>query len=462
MTQTHLGAADPRRLTKVPERFARSAWFRRDRFGMFIHWGPYAVPARGEWLRSHERVSIEDYQSAVDGFGAEDYDPHAWAELAAAAGMRYAVLTAKHHDGFCLFDSALTDHTSMHNGIGRDLVREFLDAFRARGIKVGLYYSLLDWHHPDYPHYGDFIHPERDNPAFADHKPDLESYRRYMHGQIRELCSNYGKLDILWFDFSYEGMGPEEWGAQELVETVRELQPTVLIDNRLEADGGGPGSIVTGTPSDYSGDFASPEQLIPVEGIRAQDGSPVPWEACITINNNWGYTAGDDAWKSPEQLITKLVECVAKGGNLLLNVGPDAHGRIQPEAVERLHAIGAWLAVNGESIYGAGPAGLDTPEWGYYTRTDTALYAHVLRAPIGPLALTGGLAKDSIARISLPADGRQLRLSDAWVVKSYTDIPFVEFGEVGHHTYPMPDPIDTVVRIELADQLRPSDNGKRA
>ncbi|MFE7310457.1 alpha-L-fucosidase, partial [Streptomyces sp. NPDC057546] len=202
-------------------RFARSAWFRHDRFGMFIHWGPYAVPARGEWLRSHERVSFIDYQYAVDGFGAQDFDPHAWAELAVQAGQKYAVLTAKHHDGFCLFDTALTDYSSMHNGIGRDLVAEFLEAFRARGIKVGLYFSLLDWRHPDFPHHGDWAHPERDNPAFADHEPDLASYRTFLHGQVRELCANYGKLDILWFDFSYEGMGPEEWGATDLVRMVR-------------------------------------------------------------------------------------------------------------------------------------------------------------------------------------------------------------------------------------------------
>jgi alpha-L-fucosidase len=305
----------------MPERFARSRWFRHDRFGMFIHWGPYSVWGRGEWVRSHERIGIAEYQDAVDRFGAEHYDPQAWADLAADAGMKYAVLTAKHHDGFCLFDSALTDYTSMHNGIGRDLVREFLDAFRARGIKVGLYFSLLDWHRPDYPHFGDEIHPHREDPAYAEHRPDLDSYREFMHGQIRELCTNYGELDLLWFDFSYTGMGPEQWGAEEIVRLVRELQPNALMDNRLETSGGGHGSIATLTPNIYSGDFVSPEQIIPVEGIRAEDGAPVPWEACVTLNNNWGHAHDDDLWKSTGQLITKLVECVAKGGNLLLNIG---------------------------------------------------------------------------------------------------------------------------------------------
>ncbi|WP_327241623.1 alpha-L-fucosidase [Streptomyces sp. NBC_01320] len=196
----------------------------------------------------------------------------------------------------------------------------------------------------------------------------------FLHGQVRELCANYGKLDILWFDFSYngmgpwfdfsyKGMGPEEWGAAELVRMVRELQPDVIMDNRLETSGEGMGSIVTDEPTTYCGDFVSPEQVIPVEGFHTPDGTPVPWKACTTLNNNWGYFAGDELWKSPEQMVTKLVECVAKGGNLLLNVGPDRHGTIQPDAVERLREIGGWLAVNGESVYGAGPAGLGTPEW---------------------------------------------------------------------------------------------------
>jgi alpha-L-fucosidase len=270
-----------------------------------------------------------------------------------------------------------------------------------------------------------------------------------MHGQVRELCANYGKLDILWFDFSYEDMSASAWGAEELVRIVRERQPDVLIDNRLETSGGGFGSIVTVAPNSYSGDFVSPEQVIPVEGIRTTDGAPVPWEACVTLNNHWGYAANDRSWKTPAQLITKLVECVAKGGNLLLNVGPDARGVIQRDAVERLHRVGEWLAVNGESVFGAGPAGLGTPEWGYYTRTDTAIYAHVLRPPIGPLALTGGLCKSSIVRLSLLADGRELTLCDAWVIAEYPTIPFVQFGEVAHFTYVLPDQIDTVIKIEL-------------
>jgi alpha-L-fucosidase len=178
------------------------------------------------------------------------------------------VLTAKHHDGFCLFDSKLTDYKSTNTPCGRDLVREFLDAFRAEGIRVGLYYSLLDWHHPDYPKYNDPIHPMRNNPKFEQEHTDFDKYLDYMHGQIRELCTEYGKIDIFWFDFSYGSMRGEKWRASELVKMIRKYQPDVILDNRLEVSGEGFGSLVTSDPTDYCGDFVSPEMLIPPQGIR--------------------------------------------------------------------------------------------------------------------------------------------------------------------------------------------------
>ena len=184
----------------------RMKWFTEARFGMFLHWGLYAIPARGEWVRSQERISLADYQPYFEEFNPADYDPVRWAKTAKAAGMKYMVLTAKHHDGFCLFDSQLTDYTALHTPCKRDLVREFLEAGRAEGLKVGLYYSLLDWHHPDYPHFSDPNHPMRGNPDYLDEGRDFNRYLNYMHGQVRELCTNYGKLDILWFDFSYDNL----------------------------------------------------------------------------------------------------------------------------------------------------------------------------------------------------------------------------------------------------------------
>ena len=199
----------------------RTRWFLSDRFGMFIHWGLYAIPARGEWVRSVERISNEAYQPYFDEFNPDHYDPKAWADLARQAGMKYAVLTAKHHDGFCLFDSQLTDYKSTNTPCGRDLVREYVEAFRAEGLKVGLYYSLLDWHHPDYPAYGDRHHPMRDNEAYKDRPQDFSRYIEYLHGQVRELLTNYGRIDIIWFDFSYDNMSGETWKAAELVGMAR-------------------------------------------------------------------------------------------------------------------------------------------------------------------------------------------------------------------------------------------------
>ena len=263
----------------VEERTKRTQWYQEARFGMFIHWGLYAIPARGEWLRSVEQLTKEAYEPLKDEFAAENYDPRKWARLAKEAGMKYAVLTAKHHDGYCLFDSKLTDFKSTNSPCGRDLVREFLEAFRAEGIRVGLYYSVIDWRHPDFPHYGDMHHPMRKHPECSNENRNFDNYLEYMFGQIKELLTDYGKLDVMWFDFSYGDMKCDTWKAKELIEMVRSIQPDVIIDNRLEGSGEDAGSIRTLDPTPYSGDFASPEQMIPPEGIRDEGGNPTPWEA---------------------------------------------------------------------------------------------------------------------------------------------------------------------------------------
>lgn len=430
------------------ERDERVKWFMDARFGMFIHWGLYAIPARGEWLRSNERMSIEDYQTYFDEFDPVDYDPVAWAKAAKYAGMKYAVLTAKHHDGFCLFDSQYTDYSAPHTKAGRDLVREFLEAFRAEGIKVGLYFSLLDWHHPDYPAYGDKNHPMRDNEAYRGVQHHFDRYLEYMHNQVRELCENYGKLDLMWFDFSYDNMSGETWKATELVEMVRSLQPGIIIDNRLDAGGDFYGSICSENPSPISGDFASPEQVIPPRGILDVTGRPVPWEACVTMNNNWGYCAQDHQYKTSRQILHKLVECVSKNGNLLLNVGPDAKGRIPDESLKCLREIGDWMQKNGDSIYGCGASDLAKPEWGYYTQKGNKLYAHIFEGNIGPVALPGLAGKAVSCR--LVSDGSEMVPVNAWNTVSFPDDLFLNFGPVEHFTYPLPNDIDTVIQISIA------------
>lgn len=371
------------------EYLKRMEWFTKARFGMFIHWGLYSIPARGEWVRSTEEIPKEDYMKYFEEFDPKDYDPRRWARAAKEAGMQYVVLTAKHHDGFCLFDSKLTEFKSTNTKCGRDLVAEYVEAVRAEGLKVGLYFSLLDWYHEDYPHYQDKNHPMRNHPECSNENRDWNRYLEYMHGQIREICTNYGQLDLLWFDFSYDDMRGEKWGATKLINMVRSLQPHVIIDNRLEASGEGYGSMATGHPTPYHGDFVTPEQIIPPHGIRDVHGDPLIWEACITMNNNWGYHGTDHYFKPAPMMIKKLVECVSKGGNMILNVGPDAYGNIPEESMKILREIGAWMKKNGESIYHCGYAGIEKPDYGRVTRNGNTIYYHMFENTIGPVPLTG-------------------------------------------------------------------------
>lgn len=423
----------------------RVRWFQEARFGMFIHWGLYAIPGRGEWVKSREKIPDEVYDRYFSEFEARDFDPKKWARLAKNAGMKYAVLTAKHHDGFCLFDSALTDYKSTNTPCGRNLVREYLDAFRAEGLKVGLYYSLLDWHHPDYPHVSDRTHPMRGNPEMTDEGREFDRYLDYLHGQVRELCTNYGKLDILWFDYSYGEMRGEKWRATELVTMVRELQPGILIDNRLEGSGSEQGSLMTGEPLPWHGDFACPEQIIPPRGLVDAKGKPVVWEACVTMNNHWGFCRDDRMFKPAGMLIRKLVECVSKGGNLLLNVGPDARGNIPPESVRILERIGEWMKLNSESVYGCGAAAVERPDWGRYTSKDNkTLYCHVFDNTIGPLPIIGIKQEDILSAREL-ATGAEIQAKGGWMCSDYPDVAFVTLGD----NPVLPDADDTVIKVEL-------------
>ena len=244
-------------------------------------------------------------------------------------------------------------------------------------------------------------------------------------------------------------MTGEKWRAEELMAMVRQYQPDVVIDNRLETSGEAFGSIVSENPSNYSGDFFSPEQLLPPEGIKNNAGQPIPWELCITMNNNWGYNPMDKVYKSSKTLIRKLVECVSKNGNMLLNVGPDAKGKMNQESLRILSDFHLWMTDNRESIYGCGMAtDLAKPEWGYYTQNGNVLYAHIFDQPIGPLALPG-LDKTNIKRVSLLRDDSEIKVSNSWTTKAFSDVTYLEFGGVSHFTYPLPDDIDTVIKIEL-------------
>ncbi len=424
----------------------RVAWYQKDRFGMFIHWGIYSTPARGEWVRSIEKISVEDYQPYFDNFDPVDYDPKKWAKIAKEAGMKYAVLTAKHHDGFCLFDSKLTDYKSTNTKAKRDLVREYLEAFRAEGIKVGLYYSLIDWPHEDFPHFGDKHHPMRNNENYKNDNRNFDNYLDYMHGQVKELCTEYGKLDLMWFDFSYDNLQGEKWRASELVKTIRTHQPDIILDNRLEVSGSGFGSLITENPSDFCGDFVSPEQIIPPKGIVDYKGDPVVWEACITMNNNWGYNEKDHYYKPYAMLIRKLVECVSKGGNLLLNVGPDAKGNIPDPSIRILKNMGDWMKKNSESIYNCTFSNVEKPEFGRITQNKNVLYFHVFDNPIGFVPLTG-VKRDDIKFVQALHSGAELPIIRNWITDNYPDITFVSLGD----DPVMVDEVDTVIKVTLKD-----------
>ncbi|AFK86286.1 MULTISPECIES: alpha-L-fucosidase [Thermoanaerobacterium] len=421
----------------IPKKAKSINWFTNARFGMFIHWGLYAIPARGEWVRSQERISNEDYEIYFREFNPTNYDPKKWAQLAKYAGMKYAVMTAKHHDGFCLFDSKLTDYKSTNTPVKKDLIKDYLDAFRKENLRVGLYYSLLDWHHDEYPAYNDPYHPMRGNELFRNKEYDFSKYVDYMHSQVRELTTNYGKLDIMWFDFSYDDKTGDAWGASELVKMVRSNQPEILINSRLG------GNLKSIDPEVYAGDFATPEQMIPAEGVFDELGNPVPWEACITMNDHWGYCAIDKDFKSAKQIIRLLVECVSKDGNLLLNVGPNAKGEIPEESVEVLLQIGKWMNKNSDSIYDCGSSELPKPEWGRYTKNGKKLYAHIFERSLGPIVLKG--LKGKINKARLLSDLSEIKVTDYWHNNlDDQDSAFLDVQWAG-----LPDEIDTVIELEL-------------
>jgi alpha-L-fucosidase len=426
----------------ITARRDRTRWFLSDRFGMFIHWGLYAIPARGEWIRSVEKISNEAYQKYFTEFNPTNCHPEVWAKIARNAGMKYAVFTAKHHDGFCLFDSRLTDYKSTNTPARRDFVREYVEAFRAEGLKVGLYYSLLDWHHSQYPAYGDKFHPMRDTEAYKEPPRNFSEYLDYFHGQVTELLTEYGKIDIVWFDFSYDDLTGKAWRAAELAKTVRALQPHILIDNRLGASGEGNRRFGTQPPEIYSGDFACPEQIIPPEGLVDGNQQPVPWEACLTLNKNWGYCAADRDYKSPRQIIRALVECVSKNGNMLLNVGPNAKGEIPVESERILEKVGEWMRRNGDSLYGCGQADFPKPEWGRYTQKGNRLYAHIDERGIGPINFRGLNGKIKQARML--ADGSELQFVESFMTTDYAKDAFIDFP-----TSRLPDALDTVLELEL-------------
>ena len=378
-------------------------WFTHDRFGLFIHWGIYAAAARHEWVKQREEITDEDYQKYFDHFDPDLYDPSEWARAASDAGMKYAVLTSKHHDGFCLWDTKLTDYKATNAPASRDLIGPWVEAFRAEGLKIGFYHSLIDWHHPEFP--VDPVHSQRNDLAFreATKDRDIRKYADYLHGQVRELMTMFGAIDILWLDFSYSqreyewgrGKGKDDWQSEKLIDMVREINPDVLINNR----------------SGVTQDFHTPEQFTP-RGWLHVDGKPVIWEACQTLTGSWGYDRDNLDWKSPDLLVRMLVDAVAKGGNMLLNVGPTARGELEPAALEILSVIGEWMHSHSRSIYGCTMSEHTPPPDCRYTYNPETnrLYLHIFAWPLKHLHLDG--LKGKIEYAQLLNDASEIKIVD--------------------------------------------------
>ena len=389
-------------------------WFTHDRLGLFVHWGLYALGARHEWLMNRERIQTKTYERYARYFEPDLFDPVDWAQQAKRAGMKYVVLTTKHHEGFCLWDSKLTDYTVMNTPYGKDIVAQYVDAVRAAGLKVGFYHSLLDWHHPDF--LVDGHHPRRDDPdAEAQNVGrDPSRYRAYLHGQVRELLTGYGKIDYLFYDFSYEhsdhgeiwgGKGAAAWGSEELLALTRELQPGILVNDRL------------GIP----GDFVTPEQYQPAKPMEI-DGRPVPWEACQTLNGSWGYFRDNQNDKPVDLLVRMLVDGVSKNGNLLLNVGPTARGNFDPRAVRALQGIGDWMDLHARSIYGATASPFTPPTDVRYTQRGNRLYVHIFSWPLEHLHLPDLAGKVEYAQLLNDASEIGFRVIDPAVRAQNTGV----------------------------------------
>ncbi|HEY7031997.1 MAG TPA: alpha-L-fucosidase [Thermomicrobiales bacterium] len=419
----------------------RATKFREARFGLFIHWGTYSVAGfEASWPLVRGTIGWDDYHALADRFNPAAYDPVAWAALAKATGVRYAVLTSKHHDGFAMFDTKLSDYSSVQRAAGRDLVRGYVDAFRAAGILVGFYFSLSDWHHPDYPI--EIVEPQQRHwrppsgqtpnapRSIASDPARWERYLAFTHGQVRELCENYGEIDLFWFDGDWEHTAAE-WRSAELVAMIRALQPGAIVNNRL----GGFGSFDPGL-----GDYGTPELFVPV------DPPETPWETCLTINETWAYNPHDRAYKSSRELVTTLAEVASKGGNLLLNVGPTPEGTIPPEFSSRLRTIGHWLEGNREAIFAQG--------WGlapgaFYggptTGSDAAVYLHVLGRPGGEEVIVRGLGRRRVVAASILATGAPLEF-DQHRGELEQGVLRVRLPDAYH------DPLMTVVKLTTAEE----------
>ena len=426
---------------------ARMQWWREARFGLFIHWGLYAIPAgergtrtnHGEWIRTTAQIPIAEYEEFVGQFNPVKFNADEWVRMAKDAGMKYIVITSKHHDGFCLFDSKFTDFDVMSTPFHRDILKELAEACRKQGIKLCFYHSIMDWHHPDYLPRRDW---EKDRPTAG---ANFDRYVAYMKNELKELLTNYGDIGVLWFDGEWESTWNQKYG-RELYDYVRSLQPNILINNRVGAGRSGMEGMTK--EGEYAGDFGTPEQHIPATGLPGVD-----WETCMTMNDHWGYNKNDQHWKSSETLIRMLADIASKGGNFLLNVGPTAEGTFPQASVERLREMGRWMKVNSESIYDTQASPFKKLEWGRATQKDvpggTRLYLHVFDWLANGRLRVSGILNDA-RQAYLLSDAQKKPLE----VKREEDALVVTVPQTA------PDAYDSVVVLEVAGKPDISDPPK--
>jgi len=360
-------------------------WWHEAKFGMFIHFGLYSVIGRHEWAMEMEGIPVAEYEKLAEQFNPKPNAAREWARLAKRAGMKYMVMTTKHHEGFCLFDTEFTDYCAPKRACGRDLVAEFVEAARAEGLRVGFYYSLMDWHHPD-------------GARCVEDEAARKRFVKYIHGQVRELMTNYGKIDILWYDVPWP-LDAEGWESARMNRMVRELQPGIIINNR------------SGLPEDFS----TPEQH-----VRGEPAGRA-WETCMTMNDSWGYHKADDNWKTPKQILRYLITCARDGGNYLLNIGPKPDGSVPEESVHILNVVGEWMDKYGHTIYGAEPCDVKRSCFANFTRKGTTLYVHIHFWPGEEWAIGGIRTKVKSAKL-LP-EGEPVKFEQNEFHVRFKDLP---------------------------------------